>query len=50
MLKSQHVEEEINAIQTKIKSNSAETKDITLLNSLIKVKNKISNLVGRSGF
>lgn len=50
MLKSQHVEEEITAIQTKIKSNLAETKDITLLNSLIKVKNKISNLVGRSGF
>ena len=50
MLKSQHVEEEINAIQKKIKSNSAETKDIALLNNLIKVKNKISNLVGRSGF
>ena len=50
MLKAQHVEEEIHSIQTKIKSNSAETKDITLLNSLIKVKNKISNLVGRTGF
>ena len=50
MLKSQHVEEEINTIQTKIKSNTAETQDITLLNNLIKIKNKISNLVGRSGF
>ena len=48
MLKAQHLEEEIYSIQTKIKSNTAESKDITLLNNLIKIKNKISKLVGRS--
>ena len=50
MLKAQHVEEEIAMIQAKIKSNSAKHEDITLLNNLIKIKNKISNLVGRTGF
>ena len=50
MLKAQHVEEEITMIQAKIKSNSAKHEDITLLNNLIKIKNKISNLVGRTGF
>ena len=50
MLKAQHVEEEIAIIQAKIKSNSAKHEDITLLNNLIKIKNKISNLVGRTGF
>ena len=50
MLKAQHVEEEIAMIQAKIKSNSANHEDITLLNNLIKIKNKISNLVGRTGF
>ena len=48
MLKAQHLEEEIYSIQTKIKSNTAESKDIALLNNLIKIKNKISKLVGRS--
>ena len=48
MLKAQHLEEEIYSIQTKIKSNTAESKDISLLNNLIKIKNKISKLVGRS--
>ncbi len=48
MLKAQHLEEEIYSIQIKIKSNTAESKDITLLNNLIKIKNKISKLVGRS--
>ena len=50
MLKAQHVEEEVAMIQAKIKSNSAKHEDITLLNNLIKIKNKISNLVGRTGF
>ena len=50
MLKAQHVEEEITMIQAKIKSNSAQHEDITLLNNLIKIKNKISNLVGRTGY
>ena len=50
MLKAQHVEEEVALIQAKIKSNSAKHEDITLLNNLIKIKNKISNLVGRTGF
>ena len=50
MLKAQHVEEEIAMIQAKIKSNSANHEDITLLNNLIKIKNKVSNLVGRTGF
>ena len=50
MLKAQHVEEEITMIQAKIKSNSAKHEDINLLNNLIKIKNKISNLVGRTGF
>ena len=48
MLKAQHLEEEIYSIQTKIKSNTAQSKDISLLNNLIKIKNKISKLVGRS--
>jgi len=48
MLKAQHLEEEIYSIQTKIKSNTAKSKDIALLNNLIKIKNKISKLVGRS--
>ena len=48
MLKLQHVHDEIKIIQTKIQNSNAGEKDISLLNNLIKIKNKISILVGRN--
>ena len=48
MLKLQHVNDEIKIIQAKIQNNNADNKDISLLNNLIKIKNKISILVGRN--
>ena len=50
MLKLQHVEDEIQIIQSKIKTGDVGDKDISLLNNLIKIKNKISTLVGRNAF
>jgi len=48
MLKLQHVHDEIKIIQAKIQNSNADNKDISLLNNLIKIKNKISILVGRN--
>lgn len=50
MLKLQHVNDQIKIIQSKIHDSLAEANDFSLLNNLIKIKNKISILVGRNAF
>ena len=50
MLKLQHVDEKIQKIQNKIQNSSIQKTDFVLLNNLIKIKNKISILVGRTSF
>ena len=50
MLKLQHVDDKIQKIQNKIQNSSIKETDFVLLNNLIKIKNKISILVGRTSF
>jgi hypothetical protein len=50
MLKLQHVDDKIQKIQNNIQNNSNNEKDFVLLNNLIKIKNKISIMVGRTSF
>ena len=50
MLKLQHVDDKIQKIQNKIQNSSIKETDFVLLNNLIKIKNKISILVGRNSF
>ena len=50
MLKLQHVDDKIQKIQNKIQNSSIKETDFVLLNNLIKIKNKISLLVGRTSF
>ena len=50
MLKLQHVDDKIQKIQNKIQNSSIQKTDFVLLNNLIKIKNKISILVGRTSF
>jgi len=42
--------DQIKIIQSKIHDSLAEANDFSLLNNLIKIKNKISILVGRNAF
>lgn len=50
MLKLQHVDDKIQKIQNNIQKDSNNAKDFVLLNNLIKIKNKISIMVGRTSF